>query len=126
LRGLETTCEVGANKFLRGDDCIGEVAEAKCQLSSVLDLLKEFTEGMAREKREGFEHASDVGELGNIIDTRRVPDGSNGEVPTLEAAKPQVDSEVAIEVDGTIEADEVPGSDAEMPKLQYRSTRALR
>lgn len=67
-----------------------------------------------------------VGELGNIIDTRRVPDGSNGELPTLEAAKPQVDSEVAIEVDGTIEADEVPGSDAEMPKLQYRSTRALR
>ncbi|KAF7543527.1 hypothetical protein G7Z17_g10681 [Cylindrodendrum hubeiense] len=147
LEIVQSMCEHGAHQFLRDGDCNDEITKVQKQLTEVLEVA---TKEMERVQREEPELAKETGEL-NKVRTRRpismrremspgLKDGvtmtatkEDPENEKLEAAKPEdisppvLDAEAPLEVDpNIIEADEGIDIDMEMPKLQYRSTRAMR
>ncbi|KPM43588.1 hypothetical protein AK830_g2960 [Neonectria ditissima] len=139
LEIVQSMCEHGAHQFLRDGDCNDEISKVQKQLTEVLESS---TKEMERVQREEPELAKETGELGKVrtrrpISMRRemspgLKDGAatvqtKEEPAKLEAAKPTFDAEASLEVDpSVIEADEGIDIDMDMPKLQYRSTRAMR
>ncbi|KAH7136495.1 hypothetical protein EDB81DRAFT_886606 [Dactylonectria macrodidyma] len=145
LEIVQSMCEHGAHQFLRDGDCNDEISKVQKQLTEVLEVS---TTEIERIQREEPELAKETGELGKIrtrrpISMRRemspgLKDGSpltpnKGDPEKLEAAKPEdrsphlLDAEAPLEVDpNIIEADEGIDVAMEVPKLQYRSTRAMR
>ncbi|RBR10986.1 uncharacterized protein FIESC28_09260 [Fusarium coffeatum] len=147
LEFVQSMCEHGAHQFLRDGDCNDEISKVQKRLTEVLEMAK--TE-MERVQREEPELAKETGEMGKVrtrrpISMRRemsagLKEGSPTPTPTkeennklepakLEAAEPTPapDPMAPMAVDPNImEADEGIDVEMEMPKLQYRSTRAMR
>jgi hypothetical protein len=144
LEFVQSLCEHGAHQFLRDGDCNDEISKVQKRLAEVLEMAK--TE-MERVQREEPELAKETGEMGKIrtrrpISMRRemsagLKEGSptpakeenKQESAKLEAADPTPapDPMAPMAVDPNImEADEGIDVEMEIPKLQYRSTRAMR
>ncbi|KAF6525372.1 hypothetical protein HZS61_011725 [Fusarium oxysporum f. sp. conglutinans] len=144
LEFVQSMCEHGAHQFLRDSDCNDEISKVQKRLTEVLEMAK--TE-MERVEREEPELAKETGEMGKVrtrrpISMRRdMTVGLKESSPTptkeenkleparLEAAEPilVVDPMAPMAVDPNImEADEGIDVEMELPKLQYRSTRAMR
>lgn len=140
LEIVQSMCEHGAHQFLRDGDCNDEISKAQKQLKEVLEMA---SKEMDRVQREEPELAKETGELGKVrtrrpISMRRemsagLKDGAANEDVKLEAAKPEdakpLSPDAPLEVDpNLIEADEgiEVDVDTELPKLQFRSTRAMR
>ncbi|OBS21222.1 hypothetical protein FPOA_07560 [Fusarium poae] len=144
LEFVQSLCEHGAHQFLRDGDCNDEISKVQKRLAEVLEMAK--TE-MDRVQREEPELAKETGEMGKIrtrrpISMRRemsagLKEGSptpakeenKQESAKLEAADPTPapDPMAPMAVDPNImEADEGIDVEMEIPKLQYRSTRAMR
>ncbi|KAH7237846.1 hypothetical protein B0J15DRAFT_470878 [Fusarium solani] len=146
LEFAQSMCEHGAHQFLRDGDCSDEISKVQKRLTEVLEMANKE---MERVQREEPELAKETGETGKVrtrrpISMRRdmsvgLKEGSptptkeenklepgEEEPGKIEAAKPaQMDLSAPLAVDPDImEADE--GIDMEIPKLQYRSTRAMR
>ncbi|WKT54310.1 hypothetical protein QSH57_004894 [Fusarium oxysporum f. sp. vasinfectum] len=144
LEFVQSMCEHGAHQFLRDGDCNDEISKVQKRLTEVLEMAK--TE-MERVEREEPELAKETGEMGKVR-TRRprsmrrdMTVGLKESSPTptkeenklepakLEAAEPIIaaDPMAPMAVDPNImEADEGIDVEMELPKLQYRSTRAMR
>ncbi|EXM14967.1 hypothetical protein FOTG_16669 [Fusarium oxysporum f. sp. vasinfectum 25433] len=144
LEFVQSMCEHGAHQFLRDGDCNDEISKAQKRLTEILEMAK--TE-MERVEREEPELAKETGEMGKVrtrrpISMRRdMTVGLKESSPTptkeenklepakLEAAEPIIaaDPMAPMAVDPNIlEADEGIDVEMELPKLQYRSTRAMR
>ncbi|KAK2666739.1 hypothetical protein RAB80_017856 [Fusarium oxysporum f. sp. vasinfectum] len=144
LEFVQSMCEHGAHQFLRDGDCNDEISKAQKRLTEILEMAK--TE-MERVEREEPELAKETGEMGKVrtrrpISMRRdMAVGLKESSPTptkeenklepakLEAAEPIIaaDPMAPMAVDPNIlEADEGIDVEMELPKLQYRSTRAMR
>jgi hypothetical protein len=141
LEFVQSMCEHGAHQFLRDGDCNDEISKVQKRLGEVLEMAK--TE-MERLQREEPELAKETGEMGKVrtrrpISMRRdmsvgLKEGSPTlpkelEPAKLEAAEPTTpaDPMAPMAVDPNImEADEGIDVEMELPKLQYRSTRAMR
>ncbi|KAF4956644.1 hypothetical protein FSARC_11522 [Fusarium sarcochroum] len=144
LEFVQSMCEHGAHQFLRDGDCNDEISKVQKRLGEVLEMAK--TE-MERVQREEPELAKETGEMGKVrtrrpISMRRdmsvgLKEGSPTptkeenklEPAKLEAAEPSpaADPSAPMAVDPDIlEADEGIDVEMEIPKLQYRSTRAMR
>ncbi|KAF5244531.1 hypothetical protein FANTH_7674 [Fusarium anthophilum] len=144
LEFVQSMCEHGAHQFLRDGDCNDEISKVQKRLTEVLEMAK--TE-MERVEREEPELAKETGEMGKVrtrrpISMRRdMAVGLKESSPTptreenklepakLEAAEPIIpaDPMAPMAVDPNImEADEGIDVEMELPKLQYRSTRAMR
>ncbi|KAF4498225.1 hypothetical protein FAGAP_5617 [Fusarium agapanthi] len=144
LEFVQSMCEHGAHQFLRDGDCNDEISKVQKRLTEVLEMAK--TE-MERVEREEPELAKETGEMGKVrtrrpISMRRdMAVGLKESSPTptkeenklepakLEAAEPIIpaDPMALMAVDPNImEADEGIDVEMELPKLQYRSTRAMR
>ncbi|KAI8648868.1 hypothetical protein NCS56_01502800 [Fusarium sp. Ph1] len=137
LEFVQSMCEHGAHQFLRDGDCNDEISKVQKRLTEVLEKANKE---MERVQREEPELAKQTGEMGKVrtrrpISMRRdmsvgLKEGSltltKEEPGKIEAAEPaQMDLSAPLAVDPDImEADE--GIDMEIPKLQYRSTRAMR
>ncbi|SPJ80244.1 uncharacterized protein FTOL_08636 [Fusarium torulosum] len=140
LKFVQSMCEHGAHQFLRDGDCNDEISKVQKRLGEVLEMAK--TE-MERAQREEPELAKKIAEMGKVrtrrpISMRReMPVGLKEDSPPppppnelepamLEAAEP-ADATAPIAVDQDImEADDGIDVEMELPKLQYRSTRAMR
>ncbi|KAF5985950.1 hypothetical protein FBULB1_2682 [Fusarium bulbicola] len=144
LEFVQSMCEHGAHQFLRDGDCNDEISKVQKRLTEILEMAK--TE-MERVEREEPELAKEAGEMGKVR-TRRLMSmrrdmavGLKESSPTptreenklepakLEAAEPIIptDPMAPMAVDPNImEADEGIDVEMELPKLQYRSTRAMR
>ncbi|KAK2666187.1 hypothetical protein RAB80_018287 [Fusarium oxysporum f. sp. vasinfectum] len=145
LEFVQSMCEHGAHQFLRDGDCNDEISKVQKRLTEILEMAK--TE-MDRVEREEPELAKETGEMGKVrtrrpISMRRdMTVGLKESSPTptkkeentlepekLEAAEPilAADPMAPMAVDPNImEADEGIDIEMELPKLQYRSTRAMR
>ncbi|PCD21322.1 hypothetical protein AU210_016288 [Fusarium oxysporum f. sp. radicis-cucumerinum] len=144
LEFVQSMCEHGAHQFLRDGDCNDEISKVQKRLTEVLEMAK--TE-MERVEREEPELAKETGEMGKVrtrrpVSVRRdmaVDHKESSPTPTkeenklepakLEAAEPIIaaDPMAHMAVDPNImEADEGIDVEMELPKLQYRSTRAMR
>ncbi|KAF5603602.1 uncharacterized protein FSUBG_7159 [Fusarium subglutinans] len=144
LEFVQSMCEHGAHQFLRDGDCNDEISKVQKRLTEVLEMAK--TE-MERVEREEPELAKETGEMGKVrtrrpISMRRdMAVGLKESSPTptreenklepakLEVAEPIIpaDPMAPMAVDPNImEADEGIDVEMELPKLQYRSTRAMR
>ncbi|RYC80044.1 hypothetical protein BFJ63_vAg17074 [Fusarium oxysporum f. sp. narcissi] len=141
LEFVQSVCEHGAHQFLRDGDCNDEISKVHKRLTEILEMAK--TE-MERVEREEPELAKETGEMGKVrtrrpISMRRNILGQGSSTPTteenklnpamLEAAEPIIaaDPMAPMAVDPNIlEADEGIDIEMELPKLQYRSTRAMR
>ncbi|KAL5584143.1 hypothetical protein FOVSG1_015494 [Fusarium oxysporum f. sp. vasinfectum] len=144
LEFVQSMCEDGAHQFLRDGDCNDEISKAQKRLTEILEMAK--TE-MERVEREEPELAKETGEMGKVrtrrpISMRRdmtvglkdssltpTKEENKLEPAKLEAAEPIIaaDPMAPIAVDPNImEADEGIDVEMELPKLQYRSTRAMR
>jgi hypothetical protein len=146
LEFVQSMCEHGAHQFLRDGDCNDEISKVQKRLTEVLEKANKE---MERVQREEPELAKQTGEMGKVrtrrpISMRRdmsvgLKEGSptstkeenklepgKEEPSKIEAAEPApMDLPAPLAVDPDImEADE--GIDMEIPKLQYRSTRAMR
>ncbi|KAL6860470.1 hypothetical protein ACO1O0_004498 [Amphichorda felina] len=145
LEFVQSTCEHGAHQFLRDADCNDEIRKIQDRLRKVLEMaLKEIERILVEEP----ELAKETGELTKPracrpISIRRELSASskdNGgvtreETTRLDAAKPARSAHSKssfiepatqpIEVDTTMSGEEV-DLEAELPKLQYRSTRGMR
>ncbi|EXK76478.1 hypothetical protein FOQG_18782 [Fusarium oxysporum f. sp. raphani 54005] len=144
LEFVQSMCEHGAHQFLRDGDCNDEISKVQKRLTKILEMAK--TE-MERVEREEPELAKETGEMGKVrtrrpISMRRdmtVSLKGGSPIPTkeenkldpaeLKAAEPIIaaDPMAPMAVDPNImEADEGIDVEMELPKLQYRSTRAMR
>ncbi|KAM0075326.1 hypothetical protein ACKRZS_012604 [Fusarium odoratissimum] len=144
LEFVQSMCEHGAHQFLRDGDCNDEISKAQKRLTEILEMAKTEMEGVEREEPE---LAKETGEMGKVwtrrpISMRRdMAVGLKESSPTptkeenklepakLEAAEPIIaaDPMAPMAVDPNIlEADEGIDVEMELPKLQYRSTRAMR
>ncbi|KAG4267455.1 hypothetical protein FPRO04_12893 [Fusarium proliferatum] len=141
LEFVQSMCEHGAHQFLRDGDCNDEISKVQKRLTEILEMAK--TE-MERVEREEPELAKETGEMGKVrtrrpMSMRRNSRGQGSSTPTmeenklnpamLEAAEPSIaaDPMAPMAVDPNImEADEGIDVEMELPKLQYRSTRAMR
>ncbi|KAF4975392.1 hypothetical protein FZEAL_7801 [Fusarium zealandicum] len=149
LEFVQSMCEHGAHQFLRDGDCNDEIGKVQKRLAEVLEMANKETE---RVQRDEPELAKETGEMGKVrtrrpISMRRdlsagLKEGSptptkeenkldkakEEESAKLEAAEPTpMDGTAPLAVDPNImEADEGIDIDMELPKLQYRSTRAMR
>ncbi|KAG4277375.1 hypothetical protein FPRO04_14127 [Fusarium proliferatum] len=144
LEFVQSMCEHGAHQFLRDGDCNDEISKVQKRLTEILEMAK--TE-MERVEREEPELAKETGESGKVrtrrpISMRRdMAVGLKESSPTptkeenklepakLEAAEPIIpaDPMAPMAVDPNImEADEGIDVEMELPKLHYRSTRAMR
>jgi hypothetical protein len=134
LEFVQSTCEHGAHQFLRDGYCKDEISKARERLGEVLELAKADLE---RVQREEPELVKEKGEMGKVRTRRPIsmrrdmsvglkegspPPPKELEPAKLEAAEPTalVDPMAPIEVDEGIDVE------MELPKLQYRSTRAMR
>lgn len=150
-RGLElvqSTCEHGAHQFLRDADCDEEVNKIKERLREVLEMAGKE---MERVQAEESELAQEMGELEKPRARRPISirrdmslqkeNGSGAMVPDdpakLEAARSTHSrnsyiepasnpAEIEVDTDDLNGDDEAIDIEAELPKLQYRSTRAMR
>lgn len=146
LEFVQSTCEHGAHQFLRDADCNDEVKKIKDRLREVLDMAHKEIE---RVQLEEPELAKETGELTKPRACRQVSirrelsasSKENGaptrEEPTkLDAAAKSARSARSkssfiepasqpLEVDTNLTGDEI-DLEAELPKLQYRSTRGMR
>ncbi|RSL75555.1 hypothetical protein CDV31_017414, partial [Fusarium ambrosium] len=140
LEFVQSMCEHGAHQFLRDGDCNDEISKVQKRLAEVLEMaIKE----MERVQREEPELAKETGEMGKVraerpISMRRdmsvgLKEGSPtptkednklepGKIEATEPAQMDLSAPLAVDPD-VMEADE--GIDMEIPKLQYRSTRAM-
>lgn len=144
LEHVQTTCEHGAHQFLRDADCDDEINKIKERLREVLEMATKETERLQSEEAETAKDvASDAGKQRRPVSIRRelgdrklVADETAGGGPVkspsgkIEAAH-SVNSESSyIEpAVNTLEADsgdEAADIEAMLPKLNYRSTRAMR
>ncbi|KAM0563724.1 hypothetical protein ACHAPJ_001456 [Fusarium lateritium] len=144
LEFVQSMCEHGAHQFLRDGDCNDEISKVQKRLGEVLEMAKTEAE---RVQREEPELAKETGEMGKVRTRRPISmrrDMSVGlkegnptptkeenklEPAKLEAAEPSpaADPSAPMAVDPDIlEADEGIDVEMEIPKLQYRSTRAMR
>jgi hypothetical protein len=141
LEFVQSMCEHGAHQFLRDGDCNDEISKVQKRLGEVLEMAK--TE-MERVQREEPELAKETGEMGKVRTRRPIsmrrdmsvglkegspPPPKELEPSKLEAAEPTTpaDPMAPMAVDPNImEADEGIDVEMELPKLQYRSTRAMR
>ncbi|KAM0252184.1 hypothetical protein ACHAP5_001165 [Fusarium lateritium] len=141
LEFVQSMCEHGAHQFLRDGDCNDEISKVQKRLGEVLEMAK--TE-MERVQREEPELAKETGEMGKVRTRRPIsmrrdmsvglkegspPPPKDLEPAKLEAAEPTTpaDPMAPMAVDPNImEADEGIDVEMELPKLQYRSTRAMR
>ncbi|RSL76459.1 hypothetical protein CEP52_017786, partial [Fusarium oligoseptatum] len=145
LEFVQSKCEHGAHQFLRDGDCNDEVSKVQKRLAEILEMADKE---MERVQREEPELAKETGEKSKVrtkrpISMRRdmsvgLKEGSptlakkiklesgEEEPGKIEAAEPaQMDLSAPLAVDPDVmEADE--GIDMEIPKLQHRSTRAMR
>ncbi|KAF6514206.1 hypothetical protein HZS61_006462 [Fusarium oxysporum f. sp. conglutinans] len=140
LEFVQDMCEHGAHQFLRDGDCNDEISNVRKRLTEVLEIAK--TE-MERVEREEPELAKETGELGKsrtrrpismrrdmAVGLKESSSPSNKEENKLEAADHmktiEVDPKYKREDPNIMEADEGVDIDMELPKLQDRSTRAMR
>ncbi|EXL63611.1 hypothetical protein FOPG_20115 [Fusarium oxysporum f. sp. conglutinans race 2 54008] len=145
LEFVQSMCEHGAHQFLRDGDCNDEISKVQKRLTEILEMAKTEMERVEREKPE---LAKETGKMGKVrtrrpISMRRdmtVGLKESSPAPTkkeenklepakLEAAEPIIaaDPMAPMAVDPNImEADEGIDIEMELPKLQYRSTRAMR
>ncbi|KAM5348424.1 hypothetical protein ACJ41O_008248 [Fusarium nematophilum] len=148
LEFVQSMCEHGAHQFLRDGDCNDEISKVQKRLAEVLEMANKE---MERVQREEPELAKETGEMGKVrtrrpISMRRdmsagLKEGSptptreenklepaREEPPKLEPAEPaEIDPSAPLAVDPNVmEADEGIDVEMEIPKLQYRSTRAMR
>ncbi|KAJ4312543.1 hypothetical protein N0V84_009869 [Fusarium piperis] len=146
LEFVQSMCEHGAHQFLRDGDCNDEISKVQKRLTEVLEMANKE---MERVQREEPELAKETGEMGKVRTRRPISmrremsvglkegsptptkeenklESSKEELGKIEAAEPAgMDLSAPLAVDPDImEADE--GIDMEIPKLQYRSTRAMR
>jgi hypothetical protein len=150
-RGLEfvqCTCEHGAHQFLRDADCNDEIRKIKDRLREVLDAAHKEVERIQVEEPE---LAKETGTLlrpracrpismrrelsASPKETAAAAAAARDEPPKLEPARQPRSAHskssfiepasTPLEVDTTLTADEI-DIEAELPKLQYRSTRAMR
>ncbi|RTE69057.1 hypothetical protein BHE90_016562 [Fusarium euwallaceae] len=145
LEFVQIMCEHGAHQFLRDGDCNDEISKVQKRLAEILEMANKE---MERVQREEPELAKETGETSKVrterpISMRRdmsvdLKEGSptlakkiklesgEKEPGEIEAAEPaQMDLSAPLAVDPDIMVvDE--GIDMETPKLQYRSTRAMR
>jgi len=149
LEFVQSTCEHAAHQFLRDGDCTEEVRKVKKRLAETQVLAEKEMERVKREEPELLKESLEAGRprTHRPASMRRELTPSKDKVgshptPTeikLEAddslvpekkAPPPLEPSNAIIVadDGPIEADDGSGDDMEvvMPKLQFRSTRAMR
>ncbi|VUC19960.1 unnamed protein product [Clonostachys rosea] len=140
---VQGTCEHGAHQFLRDADCNDEIKNIQSRLLKVYEMAKAE---MERIEKEEPELAKETGELTKARTHRPISmrkqlaskDGDNAkdDEPLVAEVPPSSDSRGSyiepalqpqtLEVDTTLEADEGIAVDYELPKLQYRSTRAMR
>ncbi|RSL75184.1 hypothetical protein CEP52_017867 [Fusarium oligoseptatum] len=145
LEFVQGMCEHGAHQFLLDGDCNDEISRAQKRLAEVLEMANKE---MERVQREEPELAKETGEMGKVrtrrpISMRRdmsvgLKEGSPtpakkiklesgeeepGKIEAVEPAEMDLSAPLAVDPD-IIEADEA--IDMEIPKLQYRSTRAMR
>ncbi|KAG7402570.1 hypothetical protein Forpe1208_v017138 [Fusarium oxysporum f. sp. rapae] len=143
LEFVQSTCEHGAHQFLRNGDCNDEISKVQKRLTEVLEMAK--TE-MERVEREEPELAKETGEMGKVRTWRPISMRRDMTVGLKESSPPPTKEENKLEpaklgaaesiaadpmapmaVDPNImEADEGIDVEMELPKLQYRSTRAMR
>ncbi|KAG7408257.1 hypothetical protein Forpe1208_v012342 [Fusarium oxysporum f. sp. rapae] len=140
LEFVQDMCEHGAHHFLRDGDCNDEISNVRKRLTEVLEIAQ--TE-MERVEREEPELAKETGELGKsrtrrpismrrdmAVGLKESSSPSNKEENKLEAADHmktiEVDPKYKREDPNIMEADEGVDIDMELPKLQDRSTRAMR
>jgi hypothetical protein len=146
LETVQSTCEHGAHQFLRDADCNDEIKKIKDRLREALDMAQKEIE---RVQNEEPELAKESGELSKprahrpISVRRELPasgkeigalapreDGGNTLEPARSARSRSSFIEPAtscIEVDPNANGDDEPVDiEAELPKLQYRSTRGMR
>lgn len=143
LEVVQSTCEHGAHQFLRDADCNDEIKKIKDKMQHVLDLAHKE---MERVQLEEPELAKETGELERPracrpISIRREPTSSqkdlNGSAKEdsgkLEAARSAHSKSSfiepatsALEVDNADDDDEGIDIDAQLSKIQYRSTRGMR
>lgn len=150
-KGLETvqsTCEHGAHQFLRDADCNEEIKKTKNKLREVLATAEKETERVLREEPELAQETSELtkARTHRPISMRKeypglAKDSSNTSVASKEdkpakqeasarstpSKSPPVEPvSSTVEIDTTIAVDDGISMEFEMPKMQYRSTRALR
>lgn len=149
LEGVQSTCEHGAHQFLRDADCNEEIKKIQNKLREVLVMAEKEIERVLREEPE---LAQETGELNKVRTHRPISMRKDYPAPakdTTNAAaaagkeekkiKPESaarsvrskssviePASTTIEADGLIAADDVTNIDYEMPKMHYRSTRAMR
>lgn len=148
LEHVQSTCEHGAHQFLRDADCNEEIKKTQDKLREVLAMAETETERVLREEPE---LAQETGELSKVRTHRPISmrkdfanaakDSGNGLVATKDEKKarpesgsrpvPSKDSVIepastTIEADAMIDVDDAIDMEYEIPKMQYRSTRALR
>ncbi|KAF5981587.1 hypothetical protein FBULB1_4698 [Fusarium bulbicola] len=111
LEFVQNTCEHGAHQFLRDGDCNDEISKVQKRLTELLEMAKTEKE---RVEREEPELAKKTGEM-----------GKDSKLEAMDHMRPiEVDPKY---VDANImEADKGIDVEVELPKLQYRSTRAMR
>ncbi|KAF5699553.1 hypothetical protein FMUND_14720 [Fusarium mundagurra] len=144
LEFVQSMCEHGAHQFLRDGDCNDEISKVQKRLTEVLEMAKTEMERVEREEPELAKETSEMGKVRTrrpISMRRDMAVGLKESSPTptkeenklepakLEAAEPIIpaDPMAPMEVDPNImEADEGIDLEMELPKLQYRSTRAMR
>lgn len=147
LEAVQSTCEHGAHQFLRDADCNEEIKKIQNKLREVLDTAEKETERILREEPE---LAQETGELTKPRTHRPVTMRKDYAVPAKDSANTVMakdekivksesgsrsvrsktsviePSSPAVEIDTSIAVDDGISMEYEMPKMQYRSTRALR
>ncbi|CVL08224.1 uncharacterized protein FMAN_14147 [Fusarium mangiferae] len=144
LEFVQSMCEHGAHQLLRDGDCNDEISKVQKRLTEVLEMAKTEMERVEREEPESAKRTDEIGKVRarRPISMRRdMAVGLKESSPTptkeenklepakLEAAEPIIpaDPMAPMAVDPNImEADEGIDVEMELPKLQYRSTRAMR
>ena len=145
LEFIQGTCEHGAHQFLRDADCNDEIKKIQDRLRRVLEMAGKEIERIHLEEPE---LAKETGELTKPracrpISIRRELSASpkencaatREEAPRLDATKSAKSAcskssfiepaSQPLEVDTSMDGEEV-DMEAELPKLQYRSTRGMR
>lgn len=152
LEFVQSTCEHGAHQFLRDADCNDEIKKIQKHLRDVLAMAEKEKERVLREEPELAKETLDASKVRTRrpISMRREPSGKDAPVPSheepekLEAKEPKPEAEKAkppkpmtftslgtkMQVDAPLEVDSDDGDEGIdidlMPKLNFRSTRAMR
>jgi hypothetical protein len=148
LEAVQCTCEHGAHQFLRDADCNEEIKKIQNKLREVLLTGKEELERVQREEPELAQETSELNKtrIHRPISMRKefTPSAKEAETPAPAAMKgigaklggprsshskssfiEPATSTVEVDTEPSIAIDDV-NFEYEMPKIQYRSTRAVR